>query len=185
MAISTSFGNPSSDEDMPNVGPMPNGGQQNSPKNYGDASDHHGTAPAPIDAAPGDRGRPDYEVVTERFRHVVCVTPPGGEIAEGSGLKPHNMGKAPGLPTPDGKWKGYGDWLDEVPSVAQARARQKAGANLGLSAKYFPGVDVDIDDPAEAALIAELDAMLVEELGGGPVRWGHRQLGGAGRGEPT
>jgi hypothetical protein len=78
------------------------------------------------------------------YTDLVSVTPPGAELAPNSSLPANQLGKIPGLRRPDGYWVGY-NWREkQVPF----EAIDKSGANIGILATRYPGLDIDSDDPA-------------------------------------
>lgn len=98
-------------------------------------------------------------------RDLVCVIPPGAALHPESRIRPEDRGKSPGRCT-DGVWGGY-NWREHRVTPAQLEAWDAQGANVGLQTRHFPGVDIDVDDPALAEAIA-LEAVLT--LGVAPCR---------------
>jgi hypothetical protein len=74
-------------------------------------------------------------------------------------------GKRPAVLAGAGKWVGY-SWNEEIPPGFQEEM-DRCGANVGLRAGFFPGIDIDTDDPAATALAYDL---AVELLGPAPIR---------------
>jgi len=79
-------------------------------------------------------------------------------------------GKVPGWLTESGEWVGYGKWTG---CTATERDLKKwagwPGAGVGLQARNFPAVDIDVDD---ADMAARLEKFVKRELGPAPARVG-------------
>jgi putative DNA primase/helicase len=88
------------------------------------------------------------------FRDVVSVIPPGAQLAPTSKISRASVGKAPGRRNAHGLWGGY-DWRKHEPTIDDVRRWVFQGANVGLRAAKFPGVDIDCTDPALAQLIED------------------------------
>lgn len=80
------------------------------------------------------------------YEIVVCVTPPGAPISPYSRIR--DAGKAPGILGAHG-WRGY-DWRSHPTTETDVRRWMGWGANIGILAGRWPGVDIDVDDPALA-----------------------------------
>jgi hypothetical protein len=78
------------------------------------------------------------------YTDLVSVTPPGAKLAPESSLPASQLGKIPGLQRKDGLWVGY-NWRDKQ---LPFEAIDKSGANIGILATRFPGLDIDSEDPA-------------------------------------
>lgn len=102
------------------------------------------------------------------FTELVSVIPPGAELSPMSKVKPESAGKAPGKKNAQGRWVGYGWQADEC-SPADAEEMDAHGANIGLKAGKYPGVDIDCTDEAIALMIEQL---ALKHLGDAPVRIG-------------
>ena len=111
------------------------------------------------------------EVLFENgFVDLISVVPPGATISPGSKLVPSQLGKVPGRRNKNGTWAGY-PWQQAQHSVDDVRQWMTDGANVGMRADNFPGVDIDSEDQTIAAYIE----MLAEKhLGEAPVRYGRR-----------
>jgi hypothetical protein len=97
------------------------------------------------------------------YTDLVSVTPPGAKLAASSKLPASQLGKIPGVRRPDGYWVGY-DWRSKKTYPA---AIDRNGANIGILATRFPGLDIDSENPA-----LTLWALHIAEdvLGWAPVR---------------
>ncbi len=82
------------------------------------------------------------------FTDLVSVMPPDAKLYATSRIDPSQRGKCPGLKTPGG-WVGYRFTQERTaPETIDAW-----GANVGLLGNRFPGLDIDVDDPALARAI--------------------------------
>lgn len=110
------------------------------------------------------------------YRDLVSVVPPGAKLSPKSDIpdgsdpaKADQRGKAPGKYDGNrGVWSGY-NWRELKPFPAHIEQWEKAGANIGLHAKAFPGIDIDCMDPQ---LVDELRAAAIRVLGPAPCRIG-------------
>jgi putative DNA primase/helicase len=102
------------------------------------------------------------------FTDLISVIPPNGTLAPRSHIRVEQRGKVPGRMNANGTWGGY-DWRTHVPTLADIRAWESSGANIGLRTDRFPAVDIDCDD---ATLTALLIGLTRDELGAAPVRVG-------------
>jgi hypothetical protein len=102
------------------------------------------------------------------FTDLVSVTPAGAQLTPSSKIPASSIGKAPGLKARSGLWYGY-DWRKHVPTLDDVKAWALAGANLGLRADRFPGVDIDTMDESLARIIEDV---ALAKLGPAPVRYG-------------
>ena len=76
------------------------------------------------------------------YSELVSVIPPGAPLVPSSKIDPSQTGKTPGRPTASGAWAGYG-WIKHNVSRDELGQWCAAGANIGMRADYFPGVDID------------------------------------------
>jgi len=76
------------------------------------------------------------------FTGLVSVTPPDAQMTQNSRIAPDQRGKVPGKRSPDG-WHGY-RWSKED---VDPKLIDEWGANIGLRAEQYPGLDVDSEDP--------------------------------------
>ena len=102
------------------------------------------------------------------FVELVSVIPPGAELSPMSKVKPESAGKAPGKKNAQGRWVGYA-WQTENCTEDDAGVMDEVGANIGLKAGLYPGVDIDCTDEAISLLIENLAK---QHLGDAPVRIG-------------
>src|SRR3954452_19136380 len=82
------------------------------------------------------------------FAEIIPVAPPEARIAPGSDLKPSSLGKVPAWRLPDGTWTGLAHWSVLRGTRADHVRWMSSGANIGLQAAGYAGVDIDIADPA-------------------------------------
>lgn len=104
------------------------------------------------------------------YTDLVSVIPPNATLHPDSKIAPDARGKAPGIKSPiSGLWGGY-PWSDTAPLRANAERMERDGANVGLLAKRFPGIDIDILDEPMADAVATI---IERELGAAcPMRVG-------------
>lgn len=102
------------------------------------------------------------------FTDLVSVIPPGAELSPMSKVKPESAGKAPGRKNAQGRWVGYA-WQTHECTDADVAEMDAAGANIGMKAGRYPGVDIDCTDEAIALMIENLAK---QHLGDAPVRVG-------------
>ena len=100
------------------------------------------------------------------YRDLVCVVPPTATLSPNTSIKPEARGKVPGLRGANG-WYGYNFVTAEPPTRDQVMEWATWGANVGLLAARFPGLDIDSESPALTALVASLAEDI---LGDAPVR---------------
>ena len=98
------------------------------------------------------------------YTDLVSVIPPGAELAPGTKINPNSLGKVPGMMYLAG-WAGY-SWQNSEGSFVAAEI-DESGANVGLRARYFPGLDIDSDDDDLTVIIVNF---LRETLGPAPCR---------------
>lgn len=94
------------------------------------------------------------------------IIPPAAALHPESKVRPEDRGKVPGRFDGE-RWAGFGGW-----NVVAATARDLAlwaswGANTGLQARRYPGIDIDVSDPS---LAAEIEMLAILFLGAAPVR---------------
>jgi hypothetical protein len=104
-------------------------------------------------------------------RELISVSRLDATIMSGSKLRPDQLGKSPALCTPAG-WKGFAGWGTHATTRADVQRWVFQGANLGLRNRYFPAVDIDIDDERQAALIEAIQKLAFVIFGWAPVRIG-------------
>jgi P4 family phage/plasmid primase-like protien len=76
------------------------------------------------------------------YRDLVSVIPPAASLAANSKIAPTSRGKAPGRKRSDGQWVGFA-WQHHRTTIEDVRQWEAGGANIGLRAQYFPGLDID------------------------------------------
>lgn len=101
------------------------------------------------------------------YRDLVSVIPPEANLSPNSKIKPDSRGKAPGRRGPHG-WAGY-PWQTEPCTMADAERMERDHSNVGLSAAFFPALDIDCTDDALAAIV---EKVALEVLGQAPQRIG-------------
>jgi hypothetical protein len=106
---------------------------------------------------------------TDLAPELVAIIPPGATLSTGSTVDPKHRGKVPGSYNPaTGMWSGRRDFLEGFATDAVIREWwQYPDPNVGIRAKYFPGVDFDID---VEWLVKDLLPIAERHLGSSPVR---------------
>lgn len=99
---------------------------------------------------------------------LISVIPPGGQLQPSSKISPSQVGKIPGRRGSNGLWAGY-NWRAAAHTVEDVQQWQRDGANVGLRADRFPGVDIDCTDESLAGMIQNC---AIATLGDAPVRVG-------------
>lgn len=99
------------------------------------------------------------------FTDLCSVIPPGAEISPNSKVKQSQLGKVPGRKGSEG-WYGY-QFLDGDVQLNDVRLWDQWKANVGVRARYFPALDIDIDDEKLSDVIR---AFALQTLGDAPVR---------------
>jgi P4 family phage/plasmid primase-like protien len=102
------------------------------------------------------------------FTGLVSVIPPGAQLTPKSKITPGQLGKVPGRRLANGLWAGY-DWRKHEATAEDVHRWVHEGANVGLRADYFPGVDIDCTDERLAGII---ESAALAKLGPAPVRIG-------------
>lgn len=108
------------------------------------------------------------ELFQRGFQDLVSVIPPNAPLSPNSKILPSQLGKTPGKRYQNGVWGGY-PWLTHQTTEADVRQWIQDGANIGLAAARFPGVDIDCTDPW---LAAEIGRLAERFLGPAPRRIG-------------
>ena len=103
------------------------------------------------------------------YTDLCSVTPANAQLAENSKIDKRHLGKAPGVQQPNGKWRGDPNFLKRKATLDYCAQWDKTDANVGLQAAHFPGLDIDVMDPALSVLIAQ---EALQFLGWAPVRVG-------------
>jgi len=102
------------------------------------------------------------------YRDLIPVIPPGAPLAFGSKISPSSLGKAPGRKVSGQHWAGFA-WRTHNTTLDDVQQWEADGANIGLRAGGFPGLDIDSLDEAIATKVEEL---ALRVLGYAPVRVG-------------
>lgn len=102
------------------------------------------------------------------YTPLVSVIPPNAPLSPFSTVQPSQRGKSPGRKNKNGTWGGYG-WLKHPTTRDDVKQWAQDGANIGILATNYPGVDIDSLDPDVAA---EVRAIAREILGPAPCRTG-------------
>lgn len=100
------------------------------------------------------------------YEDLVSIIPPGAPLALNSHISPKSLGKVPGIRNKAGHWHGY-SW-DERRNDVFVDTIDKTGANLGLRARNFPGLDIDSADQQLTTIVVN---MAKEHLGQAPARF--------------
>lgn len=101
------------------------------------------------------------------FPDIIPVIPPGATLSPSTRIKPESRGKAPGYLGRHG-WRSF-DWMHAEATEDEVAKWDRDGANVGLRATHFPGLDIDVTDEAIADAIADLAD---KHLGAAPSRTG-------------
>jgi AAA domain/Primase C terminal 2 (PriCT-2) len=106
---------------------------------------------------------------TELAPELLAIIPPGVKLSPGSTVDPKNLGKVPGTYNfGTGTWSGRRDWVEGLATETMIKEwRLYPDPNIGIRAKYFPGIDFDIDLDW---LIRDLLPVAEKHLGPSPVR---------------
>ncbi len=108
------------------------------------------------------------QLFTTGYGDLIPVIPPAASLAPGSKISATSLGKVPGRKLSDGSWAGFA-WRTHNTTLDDVRKWEADGANFGLRAGHFPGLDIDSLDEAIATKVEELALRL---LGDAPVRVG-------------
>jgi P4 family phage/plasmid primase-like protien len=100
------------------------------------------------------------------YTALVPVIPPGVRMSPRSKVHPDNRGKIPGLRRSDG-WVGMHDWQKYEATPKDPARWDRWGANVGMIADAYPGVDIDVDDEQLARVCTKF---ALEHLGPAPCR---------------
>jgi hypothetical protein len=96
------------------------------------------------------------------------IAPPGSPQSPKSAIAPESVGKVP-MMRGRGGWFGCKAWQDASYSTAETARFQASGAGIGIQARAFPALDIDVTQPDAAAAI---EALALEVLGDAPARIG-------------
>lgn len=100
---------------------------------------------------------------------ILPVIPPGAKLSPGSNVDPSQRAKIPGVYNPrTGTWHGMREWSTRQFTVADHEEWDTWPiCNVGLRARYFPAVDIDVEDPV---VVNEVKNVCFKTLGKGPIR---------------
>src|SRR6266545_5669827 len=102
------------------------------------------------------------------YHDLISVIPPGAPLSPTSTIAAESRGKVPGRRLSDGLWAGFA-WRTHETTFSDVQRWETDGANIGLRARRFPGLDIDSSDDALALRVQELAFGV---LGPAPVRVG-------------
>ncbi len=95
------------------------------------------------------------------YDELVSVVPPNAPLDPDSTIPPAARGKAPGIRYRSGFWGGYA-WSFGPTAYEEAVQMDETGANIGLRARVFPAIDIDIKDEQ---LVGVVSRVVEESLG--------------------
>ena len=96
-----------------------------------------------------------FKPYSEFLYFLLPIIPPDAELSDKSKLSPEHLGKIPGKRTSKG-WVGFANWTEYVTSEKDLARWEKWDCGIGLQSRYFPGIDIDIDDEEKVNEICEL-----------------------------
>jgi hypothetical protein len=102
------------------------------------------------------------------YADLISVIPPKATLSPNSKIAASSLGKSPGVRYDNGTWGGY-NWRAHRATLADIQKWAQAGANVGLRAGNFPGLDIDSLNPTIVAKVIELARAV---LGPAPERVG-------------
>lgn len=102
------------------------------------------------------------------FTELVSVIPPNAALSPGSKIQANQRGKVPGRKNRNGTWGGF-NWRTYPTAEADVRRWALDGANIGIRAARFPGLDIDSLD---AGISTQVEQLALATLGAAPVRIG-------------
>jgi putative DNA primase/helicase len=108
------------------------------------------------------------QLFTAGYRDIISVIPPGAPLSPASKIPPNSLGKVPGRKVSSQFWAGFA-WRTHNTTFEEAQQWEADGANIGLRAGGYPGLDIDSLDQAIATKVEEL---ALRVLGYAPVRVG-------------
>jgi hypothetical protein len=101
---------------------------------------------------------------------LIPILPPEAPMPDDAGGIVSKRGKVPGWLRQDGLWVGYGDWTSVVATEKDLRKwGEWPGAGVGLQARHWPAIDIDVDDEDMSRRIA---GYVERNLGPAPKRTG-------------
>ena len=102
------------------------------------------------------------------YEGLISVAPPTAALSPGSKITKSQLGKVPARRFNNGLWGGY-DWRKFVATLQDVRGWMQHGANVGIRAGRYPGVDIDSLDEWLAERVQQI---ALDILGPAPVRTG-------------
>ena len=102
------------------------------------------------------------------YSDLISVIPPRATLSPNSKMAASSLGKAPGVRYANGTWGGY-NWRKSVATLKDVQQWIQDGANVGLRAGRFPGLDID---SLNESIVAKVKELAYEILGPAPVRVG-------------
>jgi len=99
---------------------------------------------------------------------LISVTPPKATLSPNSKIAASSLGKAPGVRYQNGTWGGN-NWRVHQATLADINRWVQDGANIGLRAGRYPGLDID---SMNEEIVAKVKELAFELLGPAPVRIG-------------
>ena len=100
------------------------------------------------------------------YEGILPIVPPD---AEAIGIPSQRLGKVPGTPNGSGIWTGLEGWTTFKISPAEVDLYDRHHASVGLLARRYPGIDIDVHDEA---LSNEIRDIALHILGKAPIRVG-------------
>lgn len=102
------------------------------------------------------------------YTDLISVIPPKATLSPNSKMAASSLGKAPGVRYSNGTWGGY-NWRKSVATLKDVQQWVQDGANVGLRAGRFPGLDID---SLNEHIVTKVWDMALEILGPAPARVG-------------
>jgi putative DNA primase/helicase len=102
------------------------------------------------------------------YTDLISVIPPKATLSPNSKMATSSLGKAPGVRYQNGTWGGY-NWRKSVATLKDVQQWIQDGANVGLRAGRFPGLDID---SLNEHIVAKVKELAWEVLGPAPIRIG-------------
>lgn len=102
------------------------------------------------------------------YTDLISVIPPKATLSPNSKMATSSLGKAPGVRYENGTWGGY-NWRKSIATLTDVQRWIQDGANVGLRAGRFPGLDID---SLNEHIVAKVKELAWEVLGPAPVRIG-------------
>src|SRR2546423_947101 len=90
------------------------------------------------------------------YGDLISVLPPSATLSPKSKIPAISRGKAPGRKAFDGYWTGFGGWQKYETTLNDVHRWVADGANIGLRANNFPGLDIDSLEERIAKQVEEI-----------------------------